>query len=141
MSAPSYPEELARLIAVLDWAVECQPEADGIVRLCATGPADVPVDVARSATRVAYAFVRMAAQLEDPLGFPDLDEYRVRALGLIRHHAYMLHDFLDLAFNSSLRVRRGDAHAAAYGLDRPGGELRALSAEVRAAQHRYAHPG
>jgi hypothetical protein len=141
MSAPSYPEELARLIAVLDWAVETQPEADRIVRVCAAAPDDVPVTLSRAATRVAYAFVRMARQLEEPVGIPDLDTYRTRALGLVRHHAYMLHDYLDLAFNSTLRHRRADPYTAAHGLDRPGGELRALSVEVRAAQHRYAHPG
>lgn len=141
MSAPSYPEELARLIAVLDWAVEEQPCADGVVRLCAGAPADVPVAVAREATRVAHAFVRMAWQLEEPVGIPELDRFRTRALGLVRYHAYMLHDYLDLAFNSSLRRYRGDPHAVANGLDRPGAELRALRRTVRAAQDRYAHPG
>jgi hypothetical protein len=141
MSAPSYPEELARLIAVLDWAVEAQPDADRIVRLCAAEPADVPVGLARAATRTAYTFVRMARQLEEPVGIPELDGYRTRALGLVRHHAYMLHDYLDLAFNSTLRRRRADPYTAAHGLDRPGADLRALCVEVRAAQHRYAHPG
>jgi hypothetical protein len=54
-------------------------------------------------------------------GPPDLP------VGLVRYHAYMLHDYLDLAFNSTLR--------------RPGADLRPLRLEVRAAQHRYAHPG
>jgi hypothetical protein len=53
----------------------------------------------------------------------------------------MLHDYLDLAFNSTLRRRRADPYTAAHGLDRPGADLRALCLEVRAAQHRYAHPG
>ncbi|GAA4506884.1 hypothetical protein GCM10023191_064580 [Actinoallomurus oryzae] len=141
MSASSYPEELARLIAVLDWAVEIQPEGDRIVRLCAVEPYDVPVRLAREATRLAYAFVRMAGQLEEPVGIPELDEYRTRALGLIRYHVYMLHDSLDLAFNSTLRHRRADPRAASHGFDRPGADLRALCLEVRAAQHRYAHPG
>ena len=48
---------------------------------------------------------------------------------------------LDLAFNSTLRWCRSDPHAVANGLDRPGADLRALCLEVRAAQHRYAHPG
>jgi hypothetical protein len=141
MSAPSYPEELARLIAILDQAVEQQPAADRLVRLCAGAPVDVPAVLAREATRVAYAFVRMAARLEEPVGIPELDGYRTRALGLVRHHAYMLHDYLDLAFNSTLRRCRSDPHAAANGLDRPGADLRVLCLEVRAAQHRYAHPG
>jgi hypothetical protein len=141
MSAPSYPEELARLIAVLDWAVTEQPDADRVVRLCAAEPPDLPVGLVRRATRVAYTFVRMAEQLEEPVGIPELDGYRVRALGLIRHHMYMLHDYLDLAFNSTLRRRRADPHAVVNGLDRPGADLRALRLEVRAAQHRYAHPG
>ncbi|MFB9836629.1 hypothetical protein [Actinoallomurus acaciae] len=141
MPAPSYPEELARLITVLDWAVEIQPEADRIVRLCAAEPYDVPVRLAREATRLAYRFVRMAGQLEEPVGIPELDEYRTRALGLVRYHVYMLHDALDLAFNSTLRHRRTDPRAASHGLDRPGADLRTLCLEVRAAQHRYAHPG
>jgi hypothetical protein len=141
MPGPSYPEELARLVALLDWAVEIQPETDRIVRLCAAEPPDVPVRLARAATRLAYALVRVASQLEEPLGIPDLDGYRLRALGLVRHHAYMLHDSLDLALGSTLRRRRGDPHLVAHGLDRPGADLRALCLEVRAAQHRYAHPG
>lgn len=141
MSAPFYPEELARLIAVLDQAVEEQPGADRLVRLCAGAPADVPAVLAREATRVARAFVRMAALLDEPVGIPELDGYRTRALGLVRHHAYMLHGYLDLAFNSTLRRRRSDPHAVANGLDRPGADLRALRLEVRAAQHRYARPG
>jgi hypothetical protein len=140
-ASPSYPEELARLVALLDWAVEIQPEADRIVRLCAGAPEDVPVDLARGATRLAYAFVRVAGQLEEPVGIPALEDYRTRALGLVRYHVYMLHDSLDLAFNSTLRRRRADPRAAAYGFDRPGADLRALCLEVRAAQHRYAHPG
>jgi hypothetical protein len=141
MSEPSYPEELARLVAVLDWAIEEQSGADRLVRLCAAEPADVPVAVARDATRVAYAFVRMARQLEEPVGIFELDAYRTRALGLVRHHVYMLHDSLDLAFNSTLRRRRCDPYTVAHGLDRPAAELRALRLQVRAAQHRYAHPG
>ncbi|GLY82421.1 hypothetical protein [Actinoallomurus iriomotensis] len=141
MPASSYPEELARLIAVLDWAVEIQPEADRIVRVCAAEPNDVPARLARGATRLAYAFVRMAGQLEEPVGIPELDEYRTRALGLIRYHVFMLHGSLDLAFNSTLRDRRTDPRAAAHGLDQPGADLRDLCLEVRAAQHRYAHPG
>jgi hypothetical protein len=141
MSAPSYPEELARLIAVLDQAVEEQPRADGVVRLCAGAPADVPVDVARDATRVAQAFVRMAWQLEEPIGIPELDRFRTRALGLVRYHAYMLHDYLDLVWGGSLRRYRHDPHAVENGLDRPGAELRALRLAVRAAQDRYARPG
>jgi hypothetical protein len=90
---------------------------------------------------VADTFVWLAGQLEEPVGIPDLDAYRVRALGLIRHHVYMLHDYLDLAFNSTLRRRRADQHAVVNGLDRPGADLRALRLEVRAAQRRYAHPG
>jgi hypothetical protein len=90
---------------------------------------------------VAYVFVQMARQLEEPVGIAELDAYRVRALGLIQHHTYMLHGYLDLAFNSTLRRRRSDPHAAAHGLDRPAADLRALRLEVRAAQHRYAHPG
>jgi hypothetical protein len=140
MSASSYPEELARLIAVLDRAVEEQPDADRIVRVCAA-TSDVPVGLARKATRVGHAFVQLAWQLEEPVGIAEIDAYRVRALGLIRHHMYMLHAYLDLAFNSTLRRRRSDPHAAAHGLDRPAAELRALCLEVRAAQYRYAHPG
>jgi hypothetical protein len=139
MSASSYPEELARLIAVIDRAVEEQPDADRIVRVCAAA-SDVPVGLARKATRVGHAFVRLAWQLEEPVGIAELDAYRVRALGLVRHHMFMLHAYLDLAFNSTLRRRRSDPHAAAYGLDRPAADLRALRLEVRAAQYRYAHP-
>jgi hypothetical protein len=134
MSAPSYPEELARLIAVLDWAIEIQSDADRVVRLCATEPDDIPPPVARTATRVAYTYVQLAQRVEEPIGIPELDGYRVRALGLLRHHAHMLHGYLDLAFNSALRRRRADPHAEAFGLDRPGEELRALRLEVRAAQ-------
>lgn len=140
MTSPSYPEELARLIAVLDWAVAEQPAADRLVRVCAAEPANVPVALARRGTRLGYAFVQMARQLEEPVGIPELDLYRARALGLVRHHVYMLHDYLDLAFNSTLRHRRADPHAVAHGLDRPGAELRELRLEVRAAQDRYAHP-
>jgi hypothetical protein len=53
MSTSSYPEELARLIAVLDRAVEEQPDADRIVRVCAA-TSDVPVGLARKATRGSW---------------------------------------------------------------------------------------
>lgn len=132
----SHPEELARLIAILDRAVEEQPAADRIVRLCAGEPDQVPAAVARGATRIAYTYVELARRLEEPIGIPELDGYRVRALGLIRHHAYMLHGSLDLAFNSTLRRRRADPHAAAHGLDSPAAELRALRSAVRATQRR-----
>ncbi|MCO5995286.1 hypothetical protein [Actinoallomurus rhizosphaericola] len=130
----AYSEELARLIAVLDRAVEEQAAADRVVRVCAGGPADVPAAFARGATRTAYTYVELAQLLEQPIGIAELDGYRVRALGLIRHHVYMLHGSLDLAFNSTLRRRRSDPHAVAHGLDRPAAELRALRLEVRAAQ-------
>jgi hypothetical protein len=141
MSALSYPEELARLIAVLDWAVELQDDADQVVRVCATAPADLPAPLCRTATRVAYAYVQLARQLEQPMGIPELDAYRERAIGLLRHHAYMLHGYLDLAFNSALRHRHADPHAAVHGLDRPAAELRALRLRVRQVQWNAAHPG
>jgi hypothetical protein len=40
-----------------------------------------------------------------------------------------------------LRRYRSDPHAVAYGLGRPGAELRALRVAVRAARDRYARPG
>jgi hypothetical protein len=121
--------------------VELQPGADQLIRVCAAEPADVPVEMARGATRVAYAYVRMAEQLEDPVGFTDLDGYRTTALGLIRHHVYMLHGYLDLAFNSTLRRRRADPHAVERGLDRPAADLRALRLRVRTVQQHELHPG
>lgn len=118
-------DHTARLAAVLRQAVDLQPEADRIVRVC-SAPGDVPRAMLSAAQRVTSAYARLGEELEPLRRDPVTSRIATLAQQCVDHHLLLVDGSVNMALPPPPYRRRTDPRAAAEGLGEPGRRLREL---------------
>ncbi len=138
-AAPQRPQTASadRLADILERAVDLQPEADRIVRIC-SAPGDVPRSMLSDAQRVTVAYAQIGEELEPLRADPALRTIATEAQRRVDHHLLLVDGSVNMALPPPPHRRRTDPRAAAQGLGEPGRRLRELLDDARrlAAQGR-----
>jgi hypothetical protein len=131
-AAPQQPQTAPadRLAAILERAVDLQPEADRIVRICSS-PGDVPRSMLSDAQRVTAAYARIGEELEPLRAVPALRTLATEAQRRVDHHLLLVDGSVNMALPPPPHRRRTDPRAAEQGLGEPGHRLRELLGEAR----------
>jgi hypothetical protein len=130
---PSPSQQRDRLRRILQRAVEVQPEADCIVRLCCA-PGDVPFSVWHQAHTVTVEYAGLLNEIDAlTITDPRLTGLRDQGRQCINHHLLLVDGAVNMALPPPPHQRRTDPTTAAQGLGGPGERLRRTLDQTRHA--------
>lgn len=122
-------DQLRRLLAVLDGAVELRPIADSTVRACGA-PGEVPGEVGRTCGELVTAYQRLRAELRTIELTAEHQQLGEETARLLAYHQWLVRSALTLAFSITDNPRREPMRRRLTGLGAPGERLAVLHAWV-----------